>query len=209
MEKAVIIMCLFVACSAAPVQKRQSDEIAAHANEALRLMEMYRLLQQQGIVPNPFLPAAEIPGTEATPEVRPEGPARATPEQVDFVPAQAATIVPPPPVAADAAAAQPVGDESEEQEDAKPASKAAAAPVAPPNSEEADEETEEVGEATVIKAEAAEAPAADPVAPADVPAVDAAPKAPRAAEAAVGEVPAEAAAFNTAAASPLADTTVV
>ncbi|XP_057700664.1 enamelin isoform X2 [Corythoichthys intestinalis] len=200
MEKAVIIMCLFVACSAAPVQKRQSDEIAAHANEALRLMEMYRLLQQQGIVPNPFLPAAEIPGTEATPEVRP---------QVDFVPAQAATIVPPPPVAADAAAAQPVGDESEEQEDAKPASKAAAAPVAPPNSEEADEETEEVGEATVIKAEAAEAPAADPVAPADVPAVDAAPKAPRAAEAAVGEVPAEAAAFNTAAASPLADTTVV
>ncbi|XP_049577229.1 enamelin [Syngnathus scovelli] len=150
MERAVIMMCLFVACSTAPVQESENNKIAAHANEALRLMEMYRLYQQQGMVANPFLPASETPGVVEAPP------------QVDSAPVHTATATPPPPAVA---AAQPVGDVSEEEEDASPASKAAA-PVAPLNSEEA-EEAEDTEEAE----EAAEAPAANPAAPTDVPAV--------------------------------------
>ncbi|XP_037105504.1 enamelin [Syngnathus acus] len=166
MERAVIMMCLFVACSTAPVQESENNEIAAHANEALRLMEMYRLYQQQGMVANPFLPASETPGVVVAGEAPPAEPAEAAPKQVDSAPVHTATASPPPPAVA---AAQPVGDVSEEEEDANPASKAAA-PVAPLNSEEA-EEAEDTEEAE----EAAEAPAANPAAPADVPAaVDAA-----------------------------------
>ncbi|XP_077575843.1 enamelin isoform X2 [Stigmatopora nigra] len=191
MEKAVILMYLFVTCSAAPVPKSQSNEIAAHANEALRLMEMYRMLQQQGIVASPFLPATEIPAMEAAPELLPAEPAEAVIE-VNAVPEEAATIVPASPTAG-----QTVGDASEEEEDAKPALKEASV-VAPPNSDEAEEteENEEAEEAIVIEAQAAK-----------VPAVNSAPKAPQAAEVAVGEGAAEAAATN--AAAPLADTTTV
>ncbi|XP_061687137.1 enamelin isoform X2 [Syngnathoides biaculeatus] len=108
MERAVV-MCLFVACSAAPLQESQSNEqIAAHANQALRLMEMYRLYQQQGLAVNPFLPAA------ATPRVRAAAKALS---QVDAAPAQAATAAAPLPPAAPAAAAQPVGEDASEEEE--------------------------------------------------------------------------------------------
>ncbi|XP_014268826.1 enamelin [Maylandia zebra] len=67
MKQLVLFMCLLVSTLAAPFPASESSEIAAHANEALRWMEMYRLYQQQGIVQNPFIPSANSPdGNPAT-----------------------------------------------------------------------------------------------------------------------------------------------
>ncbi|KAM7419289.1 hypothetical protein PAMA_016413 [Pampus argenteus] len=126
MKPVVILMCLLSTALAAPVPGSESNEqVAAHANEALRWMEMYRLYQQQGLVGNPFIPAADAPAETAAAAV------------VDAAPAEPANDSPPAPV--------PVGDASEEEEaeDGKPAPKAG--PAAPLNSDEA-EEAEEVEE---------------------------------------------------------------
>ncbi|KAM4594898.1 enamelin [Fundulus diaphanus] len=62
MKQILISMCLLVSTFAAPLApgSDSSEQVALHANEALRLMEMYRLYQQQGLG-NPFLPAADAP----------------------------------------------------------------------------------------------------------------------------------------------------
>ncbi|XP_017274748.1 enamelin [Kryptolebias marmoratus] len=65
MKQSVVLMCLLVTAFAAPAPDSDSSEVAAHANEALRLMEMYRLYQQSGLAGNPFLPAADAPARPA------------------------------------------------------------------------------------------------------------------------------------------------
>ncbi|KAM9856841.1 enamelin [Aulostomus maculatus] len=75
MKPVIILICLLVASLAAPVPEQSKEQVAAHANEALRWMEMYRMYQQQGVVRNPFLP-------DGTPPVEPAGPV-----VVDAVPA--------------------------------------------------------------------------------------------------------------------------
>ncbi|XP_035762197.1 enamelin [Neolamprologus brichardi] len=120
-------------------------QIAAHANEALRWMEMYRLYQQQGVVQNPFIPSANLPAVSAG-------------ATVDAAPAQPADVPPPAPV--------PVGDASEEEtEDGNPATKAAGR--APLNSDEV-EEAEEVDAAeadpAMVEAEPSAEPSANPAA---------------------------------------------
>ncbi|XP_076583689.1 enamelin [Chaetodon auriga] len=155
MKLLVFMMCLLVTTFAAPAPQSENTEekqIAAHANEALRWMEIYRLYQQQGIVRNPFLPAADVP--------------------VDAAPAQPADAPLLAPIA--------VGDASEEEtENDNPAPKAGAPapPAAPLNSDEA-EEAEEVeaaeAEPAVVEAAPADPAVAVELAVVDVP-VDAAP----------------------------------
>ncbi|KAM4751218.1 enamelin [Anableps anableps] len=162
MKQILILMCLLVSTFAAPAPGSESSEIAAHANEALRLMEMYRLYQQQGLR-NPFLAAADAPANSV-----------GTPAVV-AVQAQLAPIP-----------AEDVSDE--ENEDGNPAPRFAVpgAPAAPLNSDE-EEEAEEAEaaevEPTVVDiapADPTAAPAADPAAaepevvviPADVAPVD-------------------------------------
>nr|XP_057942617.1 enamelin [Doryrhamphus excisus] len=156
MAHVVLMMCLLVACSAAPAQESQNNEqIAAHANEALRWMEMYRLYQQQGMVANPFLPAAEAPAEPAAAVVT-----------VDAAPAQPATgAPPPPPPPPPQAPAQSAGEASEEENDEAESAPKLAAPL---NSDEEAEEAEEAEEEESA-AEAA-ANASVPVAAVDVPA---------------------------------------
>ncbi|XP_015253129.1 PREDICTED: skin secretory protein xP2-like [Cyprinodon variegatus] len=156
MKQILISMCLLASTFAAPAPGSDSGEVAAHANEALRLMEMYRLYQQQGLE-NPFLQAANAPAKSP-------GALR-----VDAVQAQLAPVP-----------AEDVSDE--EAEDGNPAPKAVApgAAAAPLNSDEEEEaeeaETAEL-EPTVVDVAPADptiAPAADPSA-ADEPEVVAIP----------------------------------
>jgi len=150
MKPVVFMMCLLVTALAAPAPGSESDEqVAAHANEALRWMEMYRLYQQQGLVGNPFVAAADTPADAAV------GAA------VDTAPAQPAYVPPP------AAPAAPVEDASEE-EDGNAARNAALG--APLNSDE--EETEEVEVAEVEPAVVEEAPAEPAAGPGADPAAD-------------------------------------
>ncbi|XP_003454248.1 enamelin [Oreochromis niloticus] len=141
MKQLVFFICLLVSTLAAPAPASESSEIAAHANEALRWMEMYRLYQQQGIVQNPFVPSANSPAVSAG-------------ATVDAAPAQPADVPPP--------AHVPVGDASEEEtEDGNPATKAAG--PAPLNSDEV-EEAEEVEAAEADPAMVEAEPSANPAA---------------------------------------------
>ncbi|KAK1885683.1 D-alanine--D-alanine ligase [Dissostichus eleginoides] len=145
MKLVVFMMCLLATTLAAPVAESESNEekVAAHANEALRWMEMYRMYQQQGVVGNPFLPAADAP--------------------VDAAPAE---VAPPAPVAAADAS-------EEENEDEGAAPKAAAAVGAPLNSDEEEEAEEvEAAEAEPAVEVALEEPAADPEADVEPAVVD-------------------------------------
>ncbi|XP_026025099.1 enamelin [Astatotilapia calliptera] len=155
MKQLVLFMCLLVSTLAAPFPASESSEIAAHANEALRWMEMYRLYQQQGIVQNPFIPSANSPAVSAG-------------ATVDAAPAQPADVPPPAPV--------PVGDASEEEtEDGNPATKAAGRALL--NSDEVEEAEEvEAAEAdpAMVEAEPSANPAAVEPAVVDVP-IDVAP----------------------------------
>ncbi|TKS68217.1 hypothetical protein D9C73_002278 [Collichthys lucidus] len=153
--------------SQVPGSESNEEKVAAHANEALRWMEMYRMYQQQGVVRNPFLPAADAP--------------------VDAAPAQPADVPAPAPIANEDAS-------EEEAEEGNPAPRAAAAPgapAAPLNSDEA-EEVEEVeaveAEPAVVEAAPAE-PAAEEPAAAEPAAADPA----AAVEPAVVDVPVDAA----------------
>ncbi|KAK2817070.1 hypothetical protein Q5P01_025261 [Channa striata] len=75
MQLVVFLLCLLVTTKAAPAPDSDSNEqFAAHANEALRWMEMYRLYQQQGVAGNPFLPAADAPADAAPADVPPPAP---------------------------------------------------------------------------------------------------------------------------------------
>ncbi|XP_032417791.1 enamelin isoform X2 [Xiphophorus hellerii] len=154
MKQVLILLCLLVSTFAAPAPGSESSEAAAHANEALRLMEMYRLYQQQGLA-NPFLRAADAPANSAV-----------APEVVAFQ----AQLAPAP--------AEDVSDE--ETEDGNPAPRIAVpgAPAAPLNSDEEEEAEEtEVAEVepTVVDtapADTTAAPAADPAAAAEPEVVD-------------------------------------
>ncbi|XP_061736233.1 enamelin isoform X2 [Nerophis ophidion] len=155
MERGVLVMILLAACSAAPVEQSPNQEVAAHAHEALRWMEMYRLYQQQGMVANPFLPAAAVPAEPAAAE---------TEAAVDASPAQLATDAPAPAGTAPAPA-QMAGEASEEEtEEANPAPKSAA----PLNSDEG-EEAEETEVAEEEEGAVAGVPA-DPASAVHVPA---------------------------------------
>ncbi|XP_030599842.1 enamelin [Archocentrus centrarchus] len=145
MKQLVFFMCLLVSTLAAPAPASESTEVAVHANEALRWMELYRLYQQQGIVQNPFLPSAHA--------------------SVDAAPPQSADVPPPAPI--------PVGDASEDEtEDVNPATKTGS--PAPLNSDEVEEAEEvEAAEADPAVVEAAE-PSANPDVPVDAAPVDAA-----------------------------------
>ncbi|XP_068178605.1 enamelin [Antennarius striatus] len=155
MKLLVCMMCLMVTTLAAPAQESESNEVAAHANLALKWMEMYRMYQQQGVVGNPFLPAADAPVVAA--------------------PVQSFDVPPPAPVIASDAS-------EEETEEGDPAPKAAApvGPAGPLNSDEEEEaETEEVEAAEpeppvteAAPADPAVEPAAEPAAPAAEPAGD-------------------------------------
>nr|XP_020457681.1 uncharacterized protein LOC109961316 [Monopterus albus] len=77
----VFMMCLLATTLAAPAPDDENKEqVAAHANAALRWMEMYRLYQQQRLLRNPFLPVGNAP-------------VRATPAQPDNVPRPAPVLV--------------------------------------------------------------------------------------------------------------------
>ncbi|XP_067355832.1 enamelin isoform X1 [Channa argus] len=113
MELVVFLLCLLVTTQAAPAPDSESNEqLAAHANQALRWMEMYRLYQQQGAVGNLFPPASDAPADAAP-----------------------ADVPPPAPVAVEDAS-------EEETEVGKPVPKAGAPPAAPVNSDEVEEAEE-------------------------------------------------------------------
>ncbi|XP_037530853.1 enamelin [Nematolebias whitei] len=139
MKQSVFLMCLLATTFAAPVPDSESSEqVSAHANEALRLMEIYRLYQQSGLAGNPFVPAANAPSR----------------------PVVSAVVAPAP------LQAEEVSDEETEDGDSKAA--APAAPGAPLNSDEEEEVEEvEAAEAEPAVVEAAPAeptvgPAAEP-----------------------------------------------
>uniref|UniRef100_A0A1A8NAG1 Enamelin n=1 Tax=Nothobranchius rachovii TaxID=451742 RepID=A0A1A8NAG1_9TELE len=142
MKRFGLLMCLLVPALAAPVPDSESGEqVAAHANEALRLMELYRLFQQQGVGGNPFLPA---------PADAPADPAAAAVVNLQAAPVRA----------------EDASDEEAEDGNVSPKAAAPAAPTAPLNSDEAEEaEEEETAEAEPAVVEAAPAePTADPAA---------------------------------------------
>ncbi|XP_023189197.1 induced stolen tip protein TUB8-like isoform X1 [Xiphophorus maculatus] len=155
MKQVLILLCLLVSTFAAPAPGSESSEqAAAHANEALRLMEMYRLYQQQGLA-NPFLRAADTPANSAV-----------APAVVAFQ----AQLAPAP--------AEDVSDEETEDGNSAPRIAVPGAPGAPLNSDEEEEAEEtEVAEVepTVVDTAPADptaAPAADPAAAAEPEVVD-------------------------------------
>ncbi|XP_029916764.1 enamelin [Myripristis murdjan] len=123
MKPVVFMMCLLGVTLAAPAPDGITNEqAAAHANEALRWMEMYRLFQQQGAAGNPFLPAAGamVDAAQAQPVNAPPAPAGDVSDE-ETVP-QVGSFGP---------AATPLNsDEVDDEEEAAPAV-AAGAPAEP------------------------------------------------------------------------------
>ncbi|MEQ2194082.1 hypothetical protein XENOCAPTIV_022893 [Xenoophorus captivus] len=126
MKQILISMCLLVSTFAAPAPGSESSEqVAAHANEALRLMEMYRLYQQQGLG-NPFLPAADPPVVASQAQLTPVPAEDVSDEETEDGNPAARVAVP-------GAPAAPLNSDEEEEDEEAAEVEPTVVDVAPPD----------------------------------------------------------------------------